>query len=207
VQWYVRHSYEMPTATVLRLISWAWTMVQAAFAPRRHAPKPIYRTPISFDEDDIITKTYAKRKDDNAEPAESEGGDSGAAGALAKRLYAALGLLGVYLCWAIFSWFIFTYGMLIYRQMGDSAQQKFSQTWGINFGMDSAQQWRDVAQEAAKTAVILIILDMLLILGNRSWFEEHIDHLSVQATLFAGTAKNWWQRTVLLVQQQKRLCN
>ena len=203
VQWYVRHSYEMPTATVLRLISWAWTMVQAAVAARRHASKPIHQ--VSLDGDDPVAETQSMGDEDDAEPAESEGGDSGAVDALAKRLYAALGLLGVYACWAIFSWFIFTYGMLIYRQMGDSAQQKFSQSWGINFAMDSAQQWRDVAQEAAKTAVILVILDMLLILGNRSWFEEHIDHLSVQASLFAGTANGWWQRTVLLVQQQRRV--
>jgi hypothetical protein len=31
-------------------------------------------------------------------------------GALARRAYAAAGLLGVYVTWAIFSWFIFTYG-------------------------------------------------------------------------------------------------
>ena len=31
-------------------------------------------------------------------------------GALARRAYAATGLLGVYVTWAIFSWFIFTYG-------------------------------------------------------------------------------------------------
>lgn len=32
------------------------------------------------------------------------------ADALQKRLYASAGLFGVYLCWTIFSWFIFTYG-------------------------------------------------------------------------------------------------
>ena len=76
--------------------------------------------------------------------------------AIKKRLYASAGLLGVYVCWTIFSWrvhaavthaqcdsalsvrlsryarrFIFTYGMLIYRQLGSSAQEKFAQSWGI----------------------------------------------------------------------------
>ena len=77
------------------------------------------------------------------------------ADALKKRLYASAGLFGVYLCWTIMSWcvaealldfsllchitsssrdrftpayarFIFTYGMLIYRQLGDKAQQEFA---------------------------------------------------------------------------------
>ena len=97
--------------------------------------------------------------------------------------------------------------MLIYRQMGDSAQRKFSQSWGISFGMDSATEWQDVAHEALKTSVILIVLDLLLITGHRPWLEEHLDHLSVQCTLFAGVAESWWQRTWFLVQQQKRLSN
>jgi len=95
--------------------------------------------------------------------------------------------------------------MLIYRQMGDQAQKKFTASWGINFGVSSAQEWQDVAQEALKTTVILVILDLLLILGHRPWFEDHLDHLSIQATLFAGTATSWWGRTSQLVQQQKRI--
>ena len=67
--------------------------------------------------------------------------------AWSKRLYAFGGLIGVYAFWAAFSWVIFTYGMLIYRQMGDQAQKKFTQSWGISFGMDSATQWQDVAKE------------------------------------------------------------
>ena len=97
--------------------------------------------------------------------------------------------------------------MLIYRQMGDSAQRKFSQSWGISFGMDSATEWQDVAKEGLKTTLILVVLDLLLIMGPRVWFEEHLDHLSVQCTLFAGAADSWWKRTWALVQQQKRLSN
>ena len=97
--------------------------------------------------------------------------------------------------------------VLIYRQMGDSAQRKFSQSWGISFGMDSAKEWQDVAKEGVKTTLILVVLDVLLIMGHRHWLEEHLDHLSVQATLFTGTATSWWRRTWQLVQQQKRLSN
>jgi hypothetical protein len=86
--------------------------------------------------------------------AASSGGASqeARADALAKRLYAAAGLLGVYFTWCIFAWFIFvrhcfcqlrlarsmltqappqTYGMLIYTTLGDGAQAQFAQTWGV----------------------------------------------------------------------------
>ena len=189
VRWYVRHSYEVPTLWAKRFVVWSWGKLAGTGAARN-------------DEANTVSV------DPGSAPLADDGGEEdGAADALAKRLYAAAGLLGIYVCWAIYSWFIFTYGMLIYRQMGDQAQRKFTQSWGINFGLDSAQQWKDVAQETAKTAVILVILDLLLIMGHRPWLEEHLDHLSVQCTLFAGVAGSWWQRTWFLVQQQKRLCN
>jgi len=183
VRWYVRHSYELPPMWLMRFLSWSWAEITCA-------PEP--------------ASTCEEQDEASAEKEEEE---VGAADALTKRLYAAAGLVGIYMSWAIYSWFIFTYGMLIYRQMGDQAQKKFTQSWGISFGMDSATQWKDVANETVKTSIILIILDLLLITGHRPWFEEHLDHLSVQATLFAGTASTWWQRTWQLAQQQKRLCN
>ena len=186
VRWYVRHSYEVPTLWVKRFAVWSWGKLTGAAHGNAEAD-------------------HTNLKAEKGE--EEEEGEDGAGDALAKRLYAGAGLLGVYIAWALYAWFIFTYGMLIYRQLGDQAQRKFAQSWGINFGLDSAQQWKDVAQETAKTAVILVILDLLLIMGHRPWLEEHLDHLSVQCTLFAGVAEGWWQRTWFLVQQQKRLCN
>ena len=90
-----------------------------------------------------------------------------------KRLYASAGLVGVYICWAIFSWFIFTYGMLIYRNLGANAQNEFSKTWGIGYGMNSATEWQDVAITAVKAALLIVILDALRVTKNSSWFEEH----------------------------------
>jgi hypothetical protein len=90
-----------------------------------------------------------------------------------KRLYASAGLVGVYICWAIFSWFIFTYGMLIYRNLGPNAQNEFSKQWGIGYGMNSATEWQDVAITAAKAALLIVILDALRVSKNSSWFEEH----------------------------------
>ena len=56
----------------------------------------------------------------------SSSGRAARADALTKRLYASAGLVGVYVVWTIFAWFIFTYGMLIYRQLGSQAQTEFS---------------------------------------------------------------------------------
>ena len=87
--------------------------------------------------------------------------------AIMKRLYAAAGLLGVYVTWAIMAWFIFTYGLLIYKQLGPEAQDSFSQSWGIGYALDNASEWQEVAKTAAKAALILVILDMLRITKNR----------------------------------------
>jgi hypothetical protein len=88
-----------------------------------------------------------------------------------KRIMAAAGFIGTYICWAVFAWcvrarvrvcvcggriigpklhrtrtptfarllmrsfpqprrFIFVYGMLIYKLLGDKAQQEFARSWG-----------------------------------------------------------------------------
>ena len=40
---------------------------------------------------------------------------------------------------------------------------------------------------------------------DRPWMEEHIDFVSVQAMLFNGAARNWWQQTRTLVRYQARM--
>ena len=188
LKWYVRHSVEVPTMWLVRFLQWAWALLTGA--ARRE-----------------LDSEHEAEKDADADGEEIEVEDEGAVDALTKRLYAAAGMLGIYVSWAIYSWFIFTYGMLIYRQLGDQAQRQFSKCWGVNFGLDSVKEWQDVGQEAVKTAFILILLDMLHIMGHRAWLEEHLDHMCMQAALFNGAAYSWWQRTWRLVQQQKRLNN
>ena len=87
--------------------------------------------------------------------------------------------------------------MLIYRLLGDDAQQSFakrcasrggyialmlaravlmrypfaSRSWGISYGINAAAEWKDVAIEAAKAAVILAILERLYLTSNASWLE------------------------------------
>ena len=65
--------------------------------------------PAAFAEDEDA-KPSAKGSGTASES--SSGSASARADALTKRLYAAAGLLGVYVTWTIMAWFIFTYGAL-----------------------------------------------------------------------------------------------
>jgi hypothetical protein len=62
-----------------------------------------------------------------------------------------------------------------------------------------------VAITAAKAAVLIVILDALRVTKNSSWFEEHVDFVSMQAVLFNGAARGWWAQTRTLVKLQARL--
>jgi hypothetical protein len=69
--------------------------------------------------------------------------------------------------------FIFTYGMLIYKQLGADAQNQFAKTWGVGYALNNASEWQDVAITACKAALLIVILDALRLTKNASWFEEH----------------------------------
>ena len=168
-----------------------------------------------------------KEEEEEEEASESSEGSAGAEARrdrLMKRLYASAGLIGIYICWAIFSWFIFVYGMIIYKNLGPEAQNSFSQTWGVSYALDNCSEWQDVMIEACKVALILVVLDLLRVTKDRPWFEvrascrvravavadppaaqEHVDFISIQAMLFNGAARNWWQQTRVLVRFQTRM--
>ena len=95
--------------------------------------------------------------------------------------------------------------MLIYKTLGDSAQEEFAKTWGVGYALDNASEWQEVFKTAAKTALILVVLDLLRLSKNADWFEEPADFVAMQAGLFNGAAKSWWQQTRTLVRLQARL--
>ena len=68
-----------------------------------------------------------------------------------------------------------------------------------------ASEWQDVAITACKAALLIAILDALRLSKNSTWFEEHIDFVSMQAVLFNGAARSWWGQTHTLVRLQARL--
>ena len=51
-----------------------------------------------------------------------------------------------------------------------------AQTWGVGYGLKSASEWQEVFKTAAKTAVILVILDMLRVTKDVPWFEARQLH-------------------------------
>ena len=95
----------------------------------------------------------------NAEGSELSDEAAGRQEQFRKRLCAAAGLLGIYMVWTIFSWFIFVCtapacmharvlapriltrgtrsdGMLIYKQLGSDAERQFANQWGVGYAMD-----------------------------------------------------------------------
>ena len=81
--------------------------------------------------------------------------------------------------------------MIIYKNLGPEAQSSFSQTWGVSYALDNCTEWQDVrgrgppcaapaahtaarpqvAIEACKVALVLVVLDLLRITKDRPWFE------------------------------------
>ena len=145
-----------------------------------------------------------------------------------RRVYTALGLGSVAVCWAMFTWcavtscacwrlarahiarqrrFIFTYGMLIYRLMGAQEEAAFARSWGVSYGMNAVTEWRDVVKEALKGGLILAVLETLYLTRNVHWLEENIDHLSLQALLFgrAGAPLGPLRRARMYFEFQRRL--
>jgi hypothetical protein len=85
------------------------------------------------------------------------------------------------------------YGKLIYSLYGDKTEKAFVQTWGIGLAIENATGFVDIAKEAAKGFVVLLLLDML-IKGPARWMEEHIDFMSVQSTMYGSKGMLWWKR-------------
>ena len=46
-----------------------------------------------------------------------------------------------------------------------------AQTWGVGYSLNNASEWQEVFKTAAKTALILVILDMLRVTKDAPWFE------------------------------------
>ena len=67
--------------------------------------------------------------------------------------------------------FIFTYGMLIYRLLGEDAEASFSRSFGISYGLSAAQEWKDLAIEVGRSVLILVIMEGLFLTSNASWLE------------------------------------
>ena len=128
--------------------------------------------------------------DMDSHPASEGAGEGADAASLAlyKRFCAAVGVLGTAAVWVVFAWFIFAYGMLCYKLLGDGAETSFARSWGVSFGLGCASDWRDVLKEAVQNVVVLVVLERLFLTKDESWLEEHMQYMSLQALLFRDAA-------------------
>ena len=61
--------------------------------------------------------------------------------------------------------------MLIYKLLGEGAEQSFASSFGVSYGVGAASEWKDIGKEAAKAAVILVILERLHLTNPVAWLE------------------------------------
>ncbi len=69
-----------------------------------------------------------------------------------------------------------------------------TKSWGIAYGLDQATEWKSVAKAAGFALAVLLILEYVHIIPASRWMEDHLDTLSVHATLFTGRRTTWWLR-------------
>ena len=88
---------------------------------------------------------------------------------------------------------IFVYGRLIYALEGAKAESSFVASWGIALGIENASGFQEVLTGAIKAAVIAALLEPLVV-PPLTWFEQHVDFLSVYASFTLTTASSRWAR-------------
>jgi hypothetical protein len=57
----------------------------------------------------------------------------------------------------------------VYNLLGIRAQESFVQSWLVALGLDNATQWKEIAKEAWKGGLFIIIMDRLWLQSNRNW--------------------------------------
>jgi hypothetical protein len=117
--------------------------------------------------------------------------------------------------------------MLIYRLLGEQAEQDFARSWGVSYGVGAAAEWKvrtrsalprpppltplpaagaqEILNEALHGAVILVVLERLYLTRSASWLEEHLDYTCLQATIFGSTALGFSAQIVTFWQNTRRL--
>ena len=119
---------------------------------------------------------------------------------------ARVGVYGVIYCtWALLSWFVFTYGSLMYSQLGQSVEAAFLRAWGVGFGLDNLAQLRSTAQAAVWDGLLIVALDRAGLLGTQRWFEDFVDHCSIQAAVCHRVGEGQWKQLTGYIQFMRRV--
>jgi hypothetical protein len=163
LRWYIRFGYEEPMVMISghlwRLAKRRWRGTPLEPHEHEHEHEHKHEHSLSHEAEHIRAHEVAEAREEAV------------ALMCTRRFMATVGVLGVYVIWAIFSWFIFTYGMQIYKTLGEDAEATFARQWSLNYAVDQVAAWQDVLKEALQVAVILVILDLLLLHPVTLWYE------------------------------------
>jgi len=114
-------------------------------------------------------------------------------------------VLGFYVVWAIMAYFAFVHGLIISTCLSGGAETKFAGAWGWSQAFQQLRQLGGVARGAFVAAIVMVILDVMRLTTDARFFDEYLDHASVQATLFAGGAASLWQQLPKMLRFYKRI--
>ena len=160
-RWFIRLREEPPMIT-------AWNLARCAVAALRCRPPPWHEEAEAEEEEE-------EKEEEEEEVVEDD--------TFTRRLAMFIGLFSVYICWALFTWFIFVYGMLIYQGLGSGAENGFSRSFGISFALNQAAEWREIVTATAKAVLLAAILDRLFLTPHEVWMEGALDLMSIQAVI------------------------
>jgi hypothetical protein len=113
--------------------------------------------------------------------------DDALASAARRRAAFALGVLLVYITWALFVWFIVVYGIDVFTLVGSVSEYKFVRAWAIAAGVGQATQLRAILS-VFSGGVLLHLADVLWVMPHQVWLESWLDARSVAATVAAGAS-------------------
>jgi hypothetical protein len=95
---------------------------------------------------------------------------------------------------------IIAFGRRIYDLQGPASESTFIKTWCIGIGFGQIQEWTYVVRTALEAVLVLSVADLLWLAQDASWFENHMDWLSIywSTTRFAsrkgGTSASYFQK-------------
>ena len=138
----------------------------------------------------LVIRSYghnaaARRTLEQAPPDERAAIEAELLKAVARRVAGVLGLLLVYIAWAVCVWFCLEYGILLFGLQGVESEVSFLKDWAISVAVQSAYQMRYAVQALLVGLLSHFAFEEVHVAPQHSWFEVWLDSMSVQAAVAA----------------------
>ena len=111
---------------------------------------------------------------------------------VAKRVAGVLGLVFLYVLWAVYIFVVLTYGIQLLGLQGVHSEVTFLTSWAVSVAVQSAWQFRYAAQALGMGILSHYLFELVHFAPQHTWFEVWLDSSSVQAACSAaagGSAK------------------